>query len=98
MELTTKQVQKLKGIAQRLDATLKVGKSGLSDSFLSAVNVELDRHELVKIKFAEFKEERREMAKDLAEKTGSNLLTVVGHVAVFFKRHADPEKRRVAVD
>jgi RNA-binding protein len=67
--LTNVQIRKFKAAAQRMDANLKVGKAGLSDGFVRTVDAELGRHELVKIKFVEFKEEKKTLAPLLAEKT-----------------------------
>ena len=94
-ELSSPQIRKLKALAQRMDATLKVGKHGLSDPFLKSLDEELARHELVKIKFAEFKEQKKELAPRLAAKTGSHLVTLLGNVAVLFRRNPDPQKQRV---
>ena len=44
---------------------------------------------MIKIKFVSFKEERHELAAQIAEATDSALLQVVGHVAVFYKPKAD---------
>lgn len=86
-QLTNAQIRKLKATAQRMDASLKIGKSGLSPAFLQSLNAELDRHELVKLKFAEFKEQRKELAPQLAEKTGSHLITLLGNVVVLYRRN-----------
>ena len=94
-ELSNPQTRKLKGLAQRMDASLKVGKLGLSDAFLKSLDEELNRHELVKVKFAEFKEQRKELAPQLAVKTQAHLVTLVGNVAVLFRRNSDPEKQRI---
>jgi RNA-binding protein len=94
-ELTNPQIRKLKGLAQRMDASLKIGKHGLSEAFLKSVNQELTRHELVKVKFAEFKEQKKDLAPQLAQKTGSHLITLLGNVAVLFRRNPDPEKQRI---
>src|SRR5215813_3360990 len=94
-ELTNPQMRKLKGLAQRMDATLKVGKQGLSEAFLKSLNEELTRHELVKVKFAEFKDQKKELAPQLARKTGSHLVTLLGNVAVLFRRNPDPEKQKI---
>ena len=72
--LTNQQIRKFKAAAQLMEASLKVGKAGLSDGFIRTVSAELDRHELVKIKFAEFKEEKKTLAPLLAEKTASHLV------------------------
>jgi len=66
--LTNSQIRKFKAAAQLMDASLKVGKAGLSEGFIRTVSQELSRHELVKIKFTEFKEEKKTLAPLLAEK------------------------------
>jgi RNA-binding protein len=83
--LTNSQIRKFKAAAQIMDATLKVGKAGLSEGFIRMVAEELARHELVKIKFAEFKEEKKTLAPLLAEKTESHLVMRVGNVMVLHR-------------
>ena len=94
-ELNNAQIRKLKGLAQRMDASLKVGKQGLSEGFIKSLDEELSRHELVKLKFTEFKEQRKELAPQLAERTQSLLVTLLGNVVVLFRQNADPEKRKI---
>ena len=83
--LTNAQLRKFKAAAQLMNANLKVGKAGLSDGFIRTVVAELARHELVKIKFVEFKEEKKTLAPLLAEKTGSHLVMRVGNVMVLHR-------------
>ena len=64
---------------------LKIGKAGLSDGFVRQVDEALSQHELVKIKFAEFKEQKKELAPQLAEKTASHLIMRVGNVMVLHR-------------
>lgn len=95
--LTSTQNQKLKGLAQRLDATLKIGKAGLSAGFLQSVNDALAHHELIKVKFADLKESKKTLAPELAEKTASHLVTLIGNVAVLYRAHPEPERRKIVV-
>ncbi|MGO9204498.1 MAG: YhbY family RNA-binding protein [Limisphaerales bacterium] len=83
--LTNAQIRALKAQAQRLKATLKIGKEGVSPQFLAALDLELNRHELVKVKFEDFKERKKELAPQLAEKSGSHLVTRVGNVVVLYR-------------
>lgn len=69
-----------------MKATLRVGKEGLTPQFLAAVDHALQHEELIKIKFDYFKDEKKELTPQLAEKTGSQLVTRVGNVAVLFRR------------
>ena len=71
---------------QLLKPMLKVGKDGLSPAFLKAVDETLGHHELVKIKFDEFKEQKKELAPQLAESVGANIVMRVGNVVVIFRR------------
>ena len=94
-ELNNAQIRKLKGLAQRMDASLKIGKQGLSEGFIKSLDEELSRHELVKVKFTEFKEQKKDLAPQLAEKTRSHLVTLLGNVAVLFRRQPDEAKQKI---
>src|SRR5450432_4343877 len=83
--LTNPQIRKFKAAAQLLHPMLKVGKAGLSEGFIRSVDAALAQHELVKIKFVEFKEQKKELAPQLAEKTGSHLVMRVGNVMVLHR-------------
>ncbi len=90
LQLTNAEMRKLKAQAQRLEATFKVGKAGLSEGFVKSVDEGLAHRELVKVKFVEFKEDKKTLAPALAEKTSSQLIMRVGNVAVFYR--AKPPK------
>jgi RNA-binding protein len=94
--LTNPQIRKFKAAAQLLEPMLKVGKAGLSEGFIRSVDMALAQHELVKIKFAEFKEHKKELAPQLAEKTASHLVIRVGNVMVLHR--PKPAKEQVAAD
>ena len=83
--LNNSQLRKFKAAAQHLEPMLKVGKAGLSDGFVRSVETALSQHELVKIKFVEFKEQKKELAPRLAEKTASHLIMRVGNVMVLHR-------------
>ena len=88
--LTNLQIRKFKAAAQLLEPMLKVGKAGLSEGFIRSVDQALAQHELVKIKFAEFKEQKKELAPQLAEKTASHLVMRVGNVMVLHRPKPTP--------
>ena len=95
VELTNAQIRQFKAQAQRLKATLKIGKDGLSPAFLAALDAALQHHELLKVKFDDFKEQKKELAPLLAEKSGSHLITRVGNVVVLY-RPKPPAKEDLA--
>jgi RNA-binding protein len=84
-ELPNATVRKLKAAAQRLEPIAKVGRAGLSEEFLKNLDTALATRELIKIRFDEFKDEKHELATQIAEKTKSHLVWIIGHVAVFYR-------------
>ena len=85
LSLNSAEMRKLRSRAQLLKATIKVGRAGVTAPFLQALDLELTRLELVKVKFDEFKEQKKELAPQLAGKTNSLLVTLVGNVAVLYR-------------
>jgi RNA-binding protein len=98
MSLSNKQISKLKSLAQRLEPVVYVGKAGVTDELLAAVEQALGDHELIKIKFTAFKKEKESLAAEIAARTTSELIWIVGHVAVLYRAQADPARRRVGLD
>ncbi len=93
--LTSKEKSRLAGIAQTRDPLVSLGRGGASEGLVAQLDLLLDRHELVKLRFADFKESRRALAEELAGKTRSEIVRLIGNVAVFWRRNPDPERRRV---
>ena len=84
-------------MAQRMEASLKIGKAGLSEPLLQEVREALARKELIKVKFDDLKDQKKILAPELAAKTDSRLVTLIGNVAVLYRQNANPEKRVIAI-
>ena len=84
----------LASAAQALDCAVSLGKAGLTDALAARLGVLLGQHELVKLRFGDRKDERRELAAELARRTGGELVRIIGNVAVFYRADPDPAKRR----
>ena len=92
ISLSSKEIRGLKARAQLLPPAVKLGKQGLSPEFVAALDHALTHHELVKVRFDEFKAERKQLAPLMAERTGSRFIWMVGHVAVFYRPKPPHEK------
>ncbi len=95
--LTGPQRRQLKGIAHRLKPLVQVGKSGVTESLILAVDRALSDHELIKVRFREYKESRKELSEILAERTGSEIVDIIGNVAILYRQSPDPEKRKISI-
>jgi RNA-binding protein len=87
--MDTKKILELRGQAARMEATTHVGKNGITPSLIEEVKRQLKDNKLVKIKLLKSAIEttpREELAKELAQKAGAELIEVKGNTAVLFKR------------
>jgi RNA-binding protein len=94
-ELTSGQRKYLRGLAHHLEAVVLVGKQGLSESLVAAASGALDAHELIKVRFNEHKDQKKELTAKLAEETSSQVAGIIGHVAILYRPHPEAEKRRI---
>jgi RNA-binding protein len=89
--LSAGQKRALRSRAQTLDATVRVGQSGVTDALVETLDAALGCHELVKVRFCDFKEGRKSLSPQLAGRTGSALVQIVGNVAVFYRPRSQPD-------
>ena len=94
MELNSKQRKLLEKAAQPLSPLVIVGQDGVTDGVTSMLSSQLEKHELVKLKFNEYKEEKQELSAGLAESTGSGLVRIIGNVAIFYRESPEEDKRK----
>lgn len=95
--LTSSQAKYLRGLAHGLKPVVFVGQKGVTPAVLASVSEALVVHELIKVKFVEFKErgQKSAIAAAIEEKTGSALAGLIGNVAIFYRPHPDREKRKI---
>ena len=76
-----------------------MGQKGMTDALVQEVDQGLDAAELIKVKFVEYKEKKvkTEMAQEIARRTRSHLVGLIGHVAIYYREHRDVEKRQIQV-
>jgi RNA-binding protein len=89
----------LKGLAHGLKPVVLIGQNGLTDTVVRSAIVALKKHELIKVKFIDHKEkqQKKDIVVSLGQQTQSDLVGLIGHVAIFFKPHADPTKRLISL-
>jgi len=94
--LSGKQRRHLRGLAHALRPIVQVGKGGLDDGLVAAVERALVDHELVKIKLGENSGvDRHTAAEDLARRTNSEVAQVLGNMLLLYR--PDPEEPKIAL-
>lgn len=87
----------LRGLAHGLKPVVFIGRQGMTAAVAQAVDEALDRHELIKVKFVDFKEKaQKETIRSAIEKeTHARSAGIIGHTAILYRQHHDPEKRTI---
>lgn len=93
INLKPSQKKYLRGLANPLKPIVFIGKGGLTPQVFDAIDEALQKHELIKVKFLEFKEDKKELSREIEEKGHCILSGMIGHVAIFYRQHPDKEKR-----
>ncbi len=85
----------LRGQAHHLDPVVHIGQQGLSEAVLSTIDENLTAQELIKIRFVDFKDQKKELSAQIAEELGAELAGTIGHIAILYRPHPEPGKRRI---
>ncbi len=95
IQLSGQQRNYLRAHAHSLDPIVLVGKQGVTDTLINAAQQALEAHELIKVKFNDFKKEREALTADICERTGAQTVAIIGNVAILYRQQDDEEKRRI---
>ena len=91
--LTSKQKKYLKAQANSLKPLLQIGKAGVIEQVVQSIHTMLEQHELIKIKFIAFKEEKNPLVEEIISQTASSFVSTIGHVVTLYREQEDPQKR-----
>lgn len=90
MPLTGKQRRHLRALGHALTPVAQIGKEGVSEQFVSAVEQALLDHELIKVKVGGNSDlPRHEAAALLAERANAEVAQVLGNVILLYRAHPD---------
>jgi len=91
--ITGKQRAFLRGLANKIDATVQVGKGGVSENMVSLVNDLLEKNELVKVHVLENSlSDTRDVCHELSGLTNAEEVQVIGSKFVLYKESRENKK------
>ena len=94
MDLSTKQQRHLRALAHHLSAVVQVGTAGVTEALIAKVDVELENHELVKVKVSKDAPEKvNASAEAIRVATSAGLAQVIGHTMVLYR----PRKKKPSI-
>lgn len=88
--LTGKQKRYLRAMGNEMDPILQVGKEGVTDAVVTSANEALEARELIKGRVLQNSaEDPKAAAEDLANRTGAELVQVIGRNFLLYKESKD---------
>lgn len=94
--LSGKQRRYLRGLGHDLKPIVQVGKDGIDDGLIAAIDQALADHELIKLKVGESANlDRHEAADELARRTHSEVAQVLGYTVLLYR--ADPDEPEIVL-
>lgn len=94
--LTGAQKTYLRGLGQRLDPALKVGRAGLTPEFYKELQRCLNGSELVKLRFlGADRDERVALCTQIADEGRCVCVGAVGNTALFYRQQPDVARRHI---
>ena len=96
MELSSKQRAYLRSLSNDLDVIVHIGKDGIGENLVKQANDALEARELIKLRVLETSPvSSREAADEIAEKTHSDVVQVIGTRFVLYRESRDNKQIRL---
>jgi RNA-binding protein len=93
MSLSPSQKRYLRSQAHHLKPVVMVGQHGLTDNVLSEIDSALDHHEMIKVRISGAeRDEKHVMVDAIRAASKAELVQLIGHIAVLFRRNSNNPK------
>lgn len=90
--MNSKQISYLRGLAHNLNPVVMISNKGLSESVMKEIHVNLDAHELIKIKvMGDDRVLRGQMLVDICTQTGAIAVHHIGKQLVIYRQSTKPK-------
>lgn len=94
--ITSKQRAKLRSLASNIEPVFQVGKAAVSPELVNSVDEALEKRELIKGSVLDnCMEDIKSIAQKLSERTGSELVQIIGRKIVLFRANRNDSKKAV---
>ena len=96
-QLKGTQRKNLRSQAHHLKPLVIIGRNGINQQVIGSVDLALKDHELIKVKFGEFKDTKKEISAEIAQATKGEVVGIIGNIAILYRQHHEPEKRKIKI-
>ncbi|MBS5037053.1 MAG: ribosome assembly RNA-binding protein YhbY [Fusobacterium sp.] len=97
--MNSRQREFLRKAAHDLEPMVRLGKDGFTDNQAQSILEVIESRELIKVKILQnSKEEKAEVAKKIEEKTGCEVVGIIGKTIILYKPNTEKPKISLEVD
>lgn len=94
LKLNSEQRSQLRSLAHNLDPVVMIGDAGLSDAVLKEIDVNLNAHELIKIRvFGDDREARLEMLESICDQMDAAPIQHIGKLLVIYRPKKEDDQK-----
>ena len=91
---TNHDIKQLRAIGHKLKPVVTIAGNGLTESVMAELDRALTDHELIKVKLAVgAREARTEMAAQVSEQSGADIIQSIGNVLLILRRSEKPNPK-----
>lgn len=95
--MNKKQREFLRKSAHDLEALVRIGKDGFTDNQVQSILEVIESRELIKVKLLQNSTlDKREVAEEIEEKTGCEVVGIIGRTIILYKENV--EKPKISLD
>jgi RNA-binding protein len=91
------QKQFLRSEAHHLKPLVYIGKQGITPGLITAINTALDDHELIKVKFVDLKDEKKDITKKILEEVDCIMPGNIGNTLILYRENTDESKKKIFI-
>ena len=97
IELNSKQRKFLEKAAHDFQPVVIIGGAGLTDGVQNMIDSSLTAHELIKVKFNEYKDEKTELTQEICSKNDATLVRIIGNVVILYRPAEKEEDQKYKI-
>jgi len=95
--MNSSQRKKLESLAHSLKPVANIGKEGLTDGVISFISENIEKNELIKIKFLQSKKEKESISNQIVSSVKCELVSIVGNILIIYKQSKNPKNRQIII-
>lgn len=96
--ITGKQRAYLRGLAQKIDPIFQIGKEGLSESVILAIDEAIQKRELIKISILETAFlDTKQTCNEIAAQIGAEPVQAIGNRFVLYRQANEEKNRKIEI-